>query len=88
MMLNISTLIYYQSTYFSESHLNRAKDDCGDVSRTLTAIVDELLVEAHSLRGSPGEPSCLAQLVSGALSVKQLLFLCQTFAFRIQNRVH
>jgi hypothetical protein len=87
-MLNISTLIYYQSSFFAELYLNCAKNDAADASRRLATVVDELLVETHSLKGAVGEPLHLAQLVSGALSVKQLLLLCQTFAFRIQNRVH
>lgn len=87
MPLNISTLIYYQSTHFAFANINRAKQDYTDTCRKLTAIVDELLAEAHSVRGSVGDPLRLSQLIDGTLSLKQLLGLSQSYAFRLQYRV-
>jgi hypothetical protein len=82
-MLTRNLIIYYQGPAFAAEYGIRANTDYEAACSRLWAIVDELMAAGRALLYPTAENLTLSQLISGPLSVNQLVTLARKYATRL-----
>jgi hypothetical protein len=86
-MLKRNLLLYYQGPGFAAEYNILAKNDYEAVCSRLWAIVDELMAAGRAFLYSTATDLSLSQLISGTLSVSQLIALARKFAARLEQLI-
>jgi hypothetical protein len=86
-MLTRNFILYYQSASFAAEHYILANNDHEAMCSRLWAIVDELMAAAHAFLYPSAADLSLSQLISGPLSVSQLVTLARKYAARLEQLI-